>query len=880
MITEGSEINSAWYQGILTRTIQHRQNNRNKKVAQIQNTTKAEDNQDKRAMTQEHRKPSESKTKTSSLKCYIGKTESKAHNQHSITKAKATIGQPLSNQLKQVSTKSTMTTFSKPSVTTHAVAATFLAIANQVSNKVSEKTIQNGKKQDKNDGNGWSTVPSKKDQTKQPAPKPIHLLPKVLPTPAERRPIVYSSTETEKKITPICIRLKKNRFSNGTFDTRRTIQAILIALQNVDQSTSIRPINETEHPPINDPENIPTEKETLLPYHENCNDPEQSPNLLVMKLRIESFIGFYKFKKNSVLTEWMRSENIQFERNTLNEMKPQQAGYLIHHMVRPEIIDVYETRFKQLMSITCPEFMLQPKTLVCNYATTNVWNVMTAPEHITAIVKEFKNLNTTELRQFVSWKEQNAIQPDQQLKLAQLNNTFQTEYRSLVMTGFHDHPTTMMFIDDLEIEEVLDESNNIIRYKFTESYDQSMQDECIESRFYQDINLKTTTVNEFIQQAFISGDTTPVFGHVFDTLYGTKEVLVPVHHIAEAIDLIKVIKYELSRIMNNQAMEQTFNIQADQLLMEAQDVDPWEPLNIQTEIEGADTGGLSQTPQQAKRRRTKQYTGHNRVNNNNRSYADIARGNRNRVQNNNLSMHRHASPTASTNGSSDITHHESVSTEQHEILQNFMSELKSELHTELNNIKTTVHQMDNKVQNIDKSITNMDNRINDVQTTTNNSLAKLEYDTTERLTKIQEDNKQSIDNLSNLFTTTTTQYKSSTESFMQQLLQQQEERISNNFRESIQSLHSDKQQPPSPDHMRARKKPTRSNSQSMDEDEQQDDEQENAPLTQPSTTETTPRPGNQTSIQQYLNPLQCLKNMQQHPTLRYRSGAPLPNKLK
>jgi hypothetical protein len=108
--------------------------------------------------------------------------------------------------------------------------------------------------------------------------------------------------------------------------------------------------------------------------------------------------------------------------------------------------------------------------------------------------------------------------------------------------------------------------------------------ETIEDRFHQGINLTSTSISDFMQQAFISGDQTPVFAHVYAPISGTREVLVHNQHIPEALGLIKVIKTDLCRIMNHRAIITNF-ADFDDIILSTTTNDKWEPFDIQLSIE-------------------------------------------------------------------------------------------------------------------------------------------------------------------------------------------------------------------------------------------------------------------------------------------------------
>jgi hypothetical protein len=129
-----------------------------------------------------------------------------------------------------------------------------------------------------------------------------------------------------------------------------------------------------------------------------------------------------------------------------------------------------------------------------------------------------------------------------------------------------------MWKDNLNISQILDPSgNNSEIWTFDEA------------RFYNGVILKATTVTEFIQQCFLSGDYSPIFEHVYEPVLGTREVLVKQCHLPEALDLIKIIKVELCRIMNHAAIIRAF-VEYDNLLNATTNTEPWHPYEIQKSI--------------------------------------------------------------------------------------------------------------------------------------------------------------------------------------------------------------------------------------------------------------------------------------------------------
>lgn len=60
------------------------------------------------------------------------------------------------------------------------------------------------------------------------------------------------------------------------------------------------------------------------------------------------------------------------------------------------------------------------------------------------------------------------------------------------MTGFYDTESTMLFIDDKDLEPAVDENNKIVKYKFSVLNEDMMDDDGAESRLKNGINLKLT----------------------------------------------------------------------------------------------------------------------------------------------------------------------------------------------------------------------------------------------------------------------------------------------------------------------------------------------------------------------------------------------------
>jgi hypothetical protein len=218
---------------------------------------------------------------------------------------------------------------------------------------------------------------------------------------------------------------------------------------------------------------------------------------------------------------------------------------------------MYEQRTASSTTPKCPPFFLQGKHLQVSQAKTKVWNVYGDPAHLEEITAELKSAyNNPNFRQFYSWKEYSSLQQAQQITILNLNQ-FQIDFRSLMIPGFttDDDNTIKVWNYDKHIQK--DETTG--KWTFTNPPEEhEMQDDDISNRFHNNINLASINITDFIQQNFLSGDQTPVFAHVYGPIRGTREVLVPIKHVPEALDLLKTIKVELCRVMNIDSIQKTF----------------------------------------------------------------------------------------------------------------------------------------------------------------------------------------------------------------------------------------------------------------------------------------------------------------------------------
>jgi hypothetical protein len=430
----------------------------------------------------------------------------------------------------------------------------------------------------------WTTV-----QKIQRSASKFHNIPKTIPPP----PSITVEEYATKICTPIVLRIPHpNSPHAGTFDKRRILLALLHAFQQVDPTANIHPTLTSEdlqnqNGTLCKSEDIPTTDNDLHRYLEIPSSTNSDS--FHARILLNSNIALHQFKRDTKFVSWLKLEQLHIERSPLQQtMKPHQAGFFTHLVPRMDQTELYEHRAQLAVTSECPPFFLQIKYVTSGHTTTKVWNVYTDANNINTVTQELKKaFNLPEFRQFYAWKEYQSLQNSQKTTILQLQNQFLTEYRSLLITGFHPSDTgnNTMWDDDLDIIETVNTNGNSTgNWTFTDNNDDElMHDESIEDRFYNGMNLKSTTITEFIQKSFISGDDTPVFAHVYEPILGTREVLVEKHHLPEAIDLIKLIKFDICRIMNHKAIISSIT-HYDDIILGTTIHEPWKSFDIQHKI--------------------------------------------------------------------------------------------------------------------------------------------------------------------------------------------------------------------------------------------------------------------------------------------------------
>jgi hypothetical protein len=513
-----------------------------------------------------------------------------------------------------------MTILSKEITNTPPPTSTLAAIARSISDQVTGRK-PNKQSHDKINNPTWQTV----QKIQRTASKTL-TIPKIIPPPTNATVQEYAT----KFCNPIRISIPHpNSTKSGRFDKRRIILALLHAFQQLDATANIHPTLTSEC--MQDQENtlrkdddIPTLENDLNKYLEIS--PTTTSDCFQARILINSAFELHHFKRDPNFVSWLKSEHIQLDRNPLQQtMTPHQVGFFTHIVPRTDQTSLYERRAQLSVTPNCPPFFIQIKYLTSTYVTTKVWNVYTAKDHADLVTEELKlAFNLPDLHQFYSWKEYRSLQPCQQVTILQIQNQFLSTYRSLLIHGFnpHDSGSNTMWHDNLDITQTLDEHGQATgQWHFTDDIEENdMNDESIEDRFHNGMNLKTTTITDFIQHSFQSGDNTHVFAHVYQPILGTREVLVQKHHIPEALDLIKLIKFDLCRTMNHKAIIDGFNNYED-IILGTTTHDPWKPFDIQHKIPKTNvehrftnTGTTTNPPRKSKR---------STIRNNNVSYARI-----------------------------------------------------------------------------------------------------------------------------------------------------------------------------------------------------------------------------------------------------------------
>jgi hypothetical protein len=280
---------------------------------------------------------------------------------------------------------STMTILSTDNATKPPASKTLTAIAKSISeaviggktNRQSNSIINNPT---------WHTV----QNIKRTSAKLLNV-PKVIPPP----PKTIVSEYATKYCTPINIRIAYPNSSRvGSFDKRRILIALLQAFQQIDPSANIHPTllsDELQHQEkiLRHIDEIPNIAQDIDQYYEIPTTTNS--DCFHARILVNSGIEYHHFKRNTHFVQWLKSEDIQLDRNRLKDtLKPHQVGFFTHLVPRIDQTLLYEHRAQIAVTPSCPPFFLQIKYVKAAYTTTKVWNVYTNAENIDKVAQELK----------------------------------------------------------------------------------------------------------------------------------------------------------------------------------------------------------------------------------------------------------------------------------------------------------------------------------------------------------------------------------------------------------------------------------------------------------------------------------------------------------
>jgi hypothetical protein len=664
---------------------------------------------------------------------------------------------------------STMTVLSKPNSANHQhpTMSTILTMARSISAKVTTKPIQTTPTNLKNHTD-WQNVTRKEYKVTR------YELPKLTPS----APIIKQPPSSDHQL-PLTLRIKAPTLQNGEFDKHRILVSFLHAFQAVDPSANILPKlhtgpNVTETAYIHQETDVPTSEQGLAQFLELQN--ETHTDTFCARIILASRLELHQYKNDRNFTQWLKNEDIQLNRNPISTtLRPKQVGFFTHMIARDDQTKMYEHRIQSETTDECPPFLLQTSHIKIGNATAKVWKIYANISDIATVTKEIKDAyNTPQLRVFYTWQEYNSLCASQKLTIIQTQNKFHSEYRSLLIRGFHKNncTETMMWDDNLTIqlkdgEDETEPSN----WSFVDDTDDiMMQDECIHDRFHNGTNLTKITISNFIQQCFNSGDGTYLFEHVYAPILGTREVLIKRQHIPEALSLLETIHVELCRIMNHTAIIQAYE-DIDNILQQTTVTEPWKPFDIQAEISKANANENEHNFITKRQKRTRKT--------NTQSDTQVSRShsnNHNTIQQ--IKLHHSDYPSYCSVANSTTT-------------TSNLSEPTTNINTNSNRldlISDTVSILRSEIQAISQSLTTLDTKVNNNNNIISTNLQQLEIAQQERIHNIQHEHNNQIQELGDSLLSKIQGSQSETHDKLASLFENQEQSFQTKLQESFQNL--------------------------------------------------------------------------------------------
>jgi hypothetical protein len=398
------------------------------------------------------------------------------------------------------------------------------------------------------DDEGWTPVTHqkpRKDYIANPYASlysPYHL---PNPTRAPRN----NDVDTEFSIQT-CIKIRPTK--PGTiFNLSRILFSVLVSLQESDPDVSLSPVNRTDNalPRINSVNDIPSDSSIAEKYLEN---PRQTKfDVFMGRILINTNHELHTLKENRNLRNWLNLEKITLEFDPLLTKSPVNVGFLYNVCPREDTMNITQLRLeKMLKELGDVEFLASKQMLFAGTANKSAVVMIRADESLyDPIKKKLKQLNDEMEIDFWSWKE---FLAQQRLEIVNNQNDFLTKYRTLSISGFAD----------------ADDDIPMIYHDEAAMSDWELQ--------HAD-PLENIGVSDYMLTV-LTGKGNPMFKYVYAPVKGIRELLVHHEHVSEALEYIKVCHGEMSKVMNDEAINLVF-LDPDRARQQALTCN-WEPFTM------------------------------------------------------------------------------------------------------------------------------------------------------------------------------------------------------------------------------------------------------------------------------------------------------------
>lgn len=461
-------------------------------------------------------------------------------------------------------------------------------------------------------------------------------------------PFIHRCTTTVK-IAPKIEGIKDN------VNTHFLLAALLRGFQMVDPTAYLGTTYYTpnSHDAIVSAADIPKDVSKLSNYVED--DHYTNNKTFVCRIFLHSNTPLNRIKSHPVLSSWLRIEKILLERNILQTTKPVNIGFLINIIPTHDNVEIYEERLRRAVGDCTPVFQSIPKSIFVESTRCAILMIMGHPDDIDDLIFAFQPLLTSDDFCYSPWNQFMTLTDAKKRTIIHKQLSFCTTYRSLFIPGFHDNiESTPMWYEATDTHANNQESINITnnpvtdggnititdaemeksKTAFDKHVDEHLMDpntqfdegEDLDTHMYDDsipvhdevdllppelavpnkdevpvarmdgkFNLTTITIGEYMTNKFRAGDGNIIFDYVYPSVKGTREVLVTIPHYLEALSLQKVILAELSRVMNDEAINTIF-VSPDEVKHHASISSPWTTFELQHQI--TDYGSLTKKERQ------------------------------------------------------------------------------------------------------------------------------------------------------------------------------------------------------------------------------------------------------------------------------------------